>query len=46
MERQVENPKFILIETDFTANVHKFMEFGRKFQFEEAAFFLIYGRGP
>lgn len=42
VERQVEDPKFILIETGFTATAHKFMEFGRKFQLDEDSFLNIW----
>ncbi|XP_061189253.1 uncharacterized protein LOC133197309 [Saccostrea echinata] len=42
VERQVEDPKFILIETGFTASAHKFMEFGRKFQLDEDSFLNIW----
>lgn len=45
VERQVKRPKFILIETGFTASAHKFTEFGRKFQLDEDSL-LIFGRGP
>lgn len=42
VERQVKNPKFILIETGFTASAHKFTEFGRKFQLDEDSFVNIW----
>lgn len=42
VERQVDNPKFILIETGFKASVHSFIEFRRKFQLDEDAFLNIW----
>lgn len=42
VERQVKRPKFILIETGFTASAHKFTEFGRKFQLDEDSFVDIW----
>jgi hypothetical protein len=42
VEQQVEDPKFILIETGFTATVHRFIEFGRKFQLDEDSFLDIW----
>lgn len=42
VERKVSEPKFILIETGFTASAHRFTVFGRKFQLDEDSFVNIW----
>ncbi|XP_061188195.1 uncharacterized protein LOC133196303 [Saccostrea echinata] len=42
VKRQVSYPKFILIETGFTASAHKCMELGREFQLDEDSFLNIW----